>query len=426
MSEAKLYRVSDQWAERAFIDGRKYEAMYRLSVEDPDRFWAEQARRLDWVRPFTRVKNASFEYPDVSIKWFEDGALNVSANCIDRHLKDRADQVAIIWEGDDPAEHKQITYRELHGHVCRLANVLKARGVKRGDRVTIYMPMIPEAAYAMLACTRIGAIHSIVFGGFSPDSLANRIADCASEFLITADEGIRGGRPVPLKANTDKAIERAAAEGADVRQVPGGAPHRQSGDMKPGATSGTTRRSRRASADCAAEPMERGARCSSSTRRARPGKPKGVLHTTGGYLLWLRHDASIRLRLPRLATIYWCTADVGWVTGPLLHRLRPAGERRDHPDVRGRAELSHRLRASGRSSTSTAVNIFYTRRPAIRALMGAGDRACSEGSRGKPCASSAPSASRSIRRRGNGITAWSATAAAPLSIHGGRRKPAAS
>jgi acetyl-CoA synthetase len=207
MSEVKTYPVSKEWAARAFIDAEKYREMYRRSVDDPENFWAEQAKRVDWMKPFTRVKNVSYAWPDISIKWFEDGALNVSANCIDRHLKDRAGQVAIIWEGDDSKEERKITYRELHAHVGRLANVLKARGVKRGDRVTIYMPMIPEAAYAMLACARIGAIHSVVFGGFSPDSLANRIEDCRSDFVITADEGIRGGKLVPLKANTDKAIE---------------------------------------------------------------------------------------------------------------------------------------------------------------------------------------------------------------------------
>jgi acetyl-CoA synthetase len=219
MSEVKVHGVTPEWAERAYIDAQKYQDMYRRSIEDPDGFWGEQAGRLDWTTPFTRVKNATFEYPHVSIKWFEDGALNVSANCIDRHLKDRGGQVAIIWEGDNPAEDKKITYRELHAHVCRLANVLKARGVGKGDRVTIYMPMVPEAAYAMLACARIGAIHSVVFGGFSPDSLANRIADCASTCIITCDEGLRGGRPVPLKANVDKAITRAEQESPEVKTV---------------------------------------------------------------------------------------------------------------------------------------------------------------------------------------------------------------
>ena len=219
MSEAKLHPVSKEWAGRAYVDAQKYRAMYRQSLEDPDGFWREQAKRIDWIKPFTKVKNVSFAYPDISIKWFEDGTLNLSANCIDRHLKDRADQVAILWEGDDPADDTKVTYRELHAHVSRLANVLKARGVKKGDRVTIYMPMIPETAYAMLACARIGAIHSVVFGGFSPDSLANRIEDCRSDFVITADEGLRGGKPIPLKANTDKAIARATLDGAHVRHV---------------------------------------------------------------------------------------------------------------------------------------------------------------------------------------------------------------
>ena len=249
MSEAKLYPVSDEWAERAYIDAEKYrDDVSRGASTIPNGFWAEQAKRIDWIKPFTKVKNTTFAYPNVSIKWFEDGALNISANCIDRHLKDRADQVAIIWEGDDPAEDKKITYRELHAHVCRLANVLKARGVKKGDRVTIYMPMIPEAAYAMLACARIGAVHSVVFGGFSPDSLANRIEDCRSDFVITADEGLRGGKPIPLKANTDKAIARTAHDEnrRAVRHVlvvrrTGGADRISSAT----ATSGTTRRSRR-------------------------------------------------------------------------------------------------------------------------------------------------------------------------------------
>ncbi|HEX2380463.1 MAG TPA: AMP-binding protein, partial [Methyloceanibacter sp.] len=200
----KTYKVPKKWKDRAFIDKGEYEKLYEKSVEKPDKFWGKEGKRIDWIKPYTIVKNTSFDYPDVSIKWFEDGTLNVSANCIDRHLKKRGKQVAIIWEPDDPsAEARHITYRELHKEVCRLANVLKAQGVKRGDRVTIYLPMIPEAAYAMLACARIGAIHSVVFGGFSPDSLAGRIQDCKSKVVITADEGLRGGRKIPLKANTD-------------------------------------------------------------------------------------------------------------------------------------------------------------------------------------------------------------------------------
>ncbi|HJY18810.1 MAG TPA: AMP-binding protein, partial [Xanthobacteraceae bacterium] len=207
MSE-KVYEVPAEWAKRAFINDAKYREMYRRSLADPDGFWAEQAKRLHWYRAPTKIKNTSFDKPNVSIKWFEDGTLNAAYNCIDRHLHERADQVAILWEGDDPKDSKKITYKELHDNVCRFANVLRNRNVVKGDRVTIYLPMIPEAAYAILACARIGAIHSVVFGGFSPDSLAGRIEDCKSNVVITADEGLRGGRKVPLKANTDAAIEK--------------------------------------------------------------------------------------------------------------------------------------------------------------------------------------------------------------------------
>src|SRR3712207_2152676 len=210
--QEKLYPVSPDWARRAFVDEAKYQAMYERSVADPEGFWYEHGGRIDWFRPFTRVKNTTFGPGEVSIRWFEDGATNVAHNCIDRHLETRGDQVAIIWEGDDPGESKKITYRELHREVCRMANVLRNRGVARGDRVTIYLPMIPEAAYAMLACARLGAIHSVVFGGFSPDSLASRIKDCGSKMVITADEGLRGGRKVPLQANVDAAGERAGGD----------------------------------------------------------------------------------------------------------------------------------------------------------------------------------------------------------------------
>src|SRR5262245_45746581 len=214
MSEHKHYKIETlkvpkAWKERAFVDKDEYDKLYRKSVEKPDKFWGKQGERIDWIKPYTKVKNTSFAYPDVSIKWFEDGTLNVAANCIDRHVKKRGKQTAIIWEPDDPAEEpRHITYRELHKEVCRLANVLKSHGVKKGDRVTIYLPMIPEAAFAMLACARIGAIHSVVFGGFSPDSLGGRIQDCKSKVLITADEGLRGGRKVPLKVNADAALSK--------------------------------------------------------------------------------------------------------------------------------------------------------------------------------------------------------------------------
>src|SRR6185503_13990524 len=349
----------------------KYRAMYRRSIDDPDGFWTEQAKRVDWLKPFTKVKNTTFTYPNVSIKWFEDGALNISANCIDRHLKDRSDQVAIIWEGDDPKEDRKITYRELHTHVCRLANVLKARGVKKGDRVTIYMPMIPEAAYAMLACARIGATHSVVFGGFSPDSLANRIEDCRSDFVITADEGLRGGKPIPLKANTDRAIEKAENEGAKVRHV---LVIRRTGGWR------TIKADRdlwyheeieRVSADCA--PVEMNAEdplfilyTSGST-----GKPKGVLHTTGGYLVY----ASMTHRFVfdyHDGDIYWCTADVGWVTGHSYIVYGPLANGAttlmfegvpNYPSVSRFWEVIDKH----------GVNIFYTAPTAIRALMGAGE-----------------------------------------------------
>ena len=371
MSEVKIHPVSKEWATRAYIGAEKYRAMYRQSVEDPDGFWAEQAKRIDWLKPFTKVKNSSYAFPNISIKWFEDGALNISANCIDRHLKDRGDQVAILWEGDNPAEDKKITYRELHAHVCRLANVMKARGVKKGDRVTIYMPMIPETAYAMLACARIGAVHSVVFGGFSPDSLANRIEDCRSDFVVTADEGLRGGRPIPLKANTDKAIVRAEKDGASVRHV---LVVRRTGgkvEMRAGRDLWYHEEIEKVSADC--PPVEMNAEdplfilyTSGST-----GKPKGVLHTTGGYLVYVAtthrfvfdyHDGDI----------YWCTADVGWVTG---HSYIVYG-----PLANGAVTLMF----EGVPNYPTVsrfwdvvdkhgVNIFYTAPTAIRALMGAGE-----------------------------------------------------
>jgi len=371
MSDVKIHPVSKEWAARAYIDQAKYQEMYKKSVDDPNGFWAEQAKRIDWLKPFTKVKNTSFAYPNVSIKWFEDGALNIAANCIDRHLKDRADQVAIIWEGDDPKEDKKITYRELYEHVTKLANVMKSRGVKKGDRVTIYMPMIPEAAYAMLASARIGAIHSVVFGGFSPDSLANRIEDCRSDFVITADEGLRGGKPISLKANTDKAIIRAEKDGAHVRHVL--VVKRTGGkvDMQAGRDIWYHEEMAKASADC--PPVEMNAEdplfilyTSGST-----GKPKGVLHTTGGYLVYAAtthrfvfdyHDGDI----------YWCTADVGWVTGHSYIVYGPLANGAttlmfegvpNYPSVSRFWEVIDKH----------GVNIFYTAPTAIRALMGAGE-----------------------------------------------------
>src|SRR5580698_6054121 len=281
MSE-QVYDVSPEWKKRAYIDDAKYAAMYERSIKDPSGFWAEEAKRIEWFKPFTKVKNTSFGPHHVSIKWFEDGVTNVAQNCIDRHLGKRADQVAIIWEGDDPKDDRKITYRELHDEVCRFANILRNRNVEKGDRVTIYLPMIPEAAYAILACARIGAIHSVVFGGFSPDSLAGRIEDCKSNVVITADEGLRGGRKVPLKANTDAAIDKAGGvdhvivvrrTGAAVNMLPGrDVWYDEAADM--------------VTAECPCEHMNAEDPLFILYTSGSTGKPKGVLHTTGGYLVF--------------------------------------------------------------------------------------------------------------------------------------------
>ena len=277
---SKVYPVPAEWAKKAWIDREKYEEWYRRSVEDNEAFWAEHGKRIDWFRPYTKVKDVSFDYDDVHIRWYYDGELNACYNCIDRHLPERADQVAFIWEGDDPNEDAKITYGELLGHVSRFANALKANGVKKGDRITIYMPMIPEAAYAMLACARIGAIHSVVFGGFSPDSLAGRIVDCDSDFVITADEGVRGGRKIPLKANVDKAVEIAEGQGAKVRHVL--VVRRTGGDI--GWVDGRDlwyhEEIEKVSDECPCEPMNAEDPLFILYTSGSTGKPKGVLHTT--------------------------------------------------------------------------------------------------------------------------------------------------
>ena len=366
----KVYKVQPAWKKNALIDNDQYLKMYRESVKSPDKFWGKHGKRIDWFKPYTKVKNTSFT-GKAAIKWFEDGLTNVSVNCVDRHLKKRANQVAIIWEGDNPYDDKKITYGELSLHVNKLANVLKANGVKKGDRVTIYLPMIPEAAYAMLACARIGAIHSIVFGGFSPDSLAGRIVDATSTFVITADEGLRGGKAVPLKDNADRAIEIAGRDGVVVKKVlvvrrtAGKIAWFENRDIWYHDAMAT------AKAECKPEKMKAEDPLFILYTSGSTGKPKGVLHTTAGYLVYASmthqyvfdyHDGDI----------YWCTADVGWVTG---HSYIVYG-----PLANGATTLMF----EGVPNYPTPsrfwdvvdkhqVNIFYTAPTAIRALMGAGE-----------------------------------------------------
>ena len=366
MSET-VHRVPQDFARHAFINHAKYLEMYKQSVVDPDGFWREQAGRIDWITPFKRVKNTSFKLPNVSIKWFEDGELNVSANCLDRHLDKRGDQVAIIWEGDDPKVAKKITYRELHREVCRFANVLTGLGVRKGDRVTIYLPMIPEAAAAMLACARIGAIHSVVFGGFSPDSLAGRINDCDSRVVITADEGRRGGRIVPLKRNVDDAL--AHAPGVDKVLV-----IENTGNpvaMKGGRDIWWHEAAAGADDEFAPVPMSAEDPLFILYTSGSTGKPKGVLHTSGGYLVY----ASLTHQLVfdyHDRDIYWCTADIGWVTGHSYIVYGPLANGATTLMFEGVPNYPDASRF-WQVVDKHEVSIIYTAPTAIRALMGAGD-----------------------------------------------------
>jgi acetyl-CoA synthetase len=366
----EVFPVPATVAASAWIDNEKYLALYKRSIDDPEGFWGEMGQRLDWIKPYTRVKNTSYDPHNVSIRWYEDGVLNVAENCVDRHAAKQPDKVAIIWEGDDPTKSRSITYGELRDEVCRFANVLKARGIGKGDRVTIYLPMIPEAAFAMLACARIGAVHSIVFGGFSPESLAGRIEDARSRLVITADEGVRGGRKVPLKANVDIAVKKATSAGAPVETVlvvrRTGSPVEMTEDRdiyydEAAAGVGTS---------CPVEPMAAEDPLFILYTSGSTGKPKGVLHTTGGYLVYasLTHQWVFDYHP---GEVYWCTADVGWVTG---HSYIVYG-----PLANGATTLMF----EGIPSYPTVsrfwevidkhqVNIFYTAPTAIRSLMGAG------------------------------------------------------
>jgi acetyl-CoA synthetase len=366
MSE-KIYDVPSDWTKRAYVDDTKYRALYERSVKDPDGFWGEQGRRLTWMKPYTKVGNWTFGPGNVSIKWYEDGILNVAYNCIDRHLEKRGNQTAIIWEGDDPKDSRAITYRELHDEVCKMANILRLRNVKKGDRVTIYLPMIPEAAYAMLACARIGAVHSVVFAGFSPDSLANRIEDCQSKVVITADEGLRGGRKVPLKANVDAAIGKV-----------GGVDHvivvKRTGaavDMQPSRDVYFHEAEAVVDKECPCEHMHAEDPLFILYTSGSTGKPKGVLHTSGGYLVFASmthhyvfdyHDGDI----------YWCTADVGWVTGHSYIVYGPLANGATTLMFEGVPNYPDNSRFWN-VVDKHKVNIFYTAPTAIRALMQSGD-----------------------------------------------------
>ncbi len=362
----ELFPVPADFAKKAWVDAAKYQAMYDKSIADPVGFWGEHGKRVDWIKPYTQVKDVSYT-GDVHIKWFHDGTLNVAANCTDRHLAKRANQTAIIWEGDDPGESKHITYKELHEQSSRMANVLKKHGVKKGDRVTIYLPMIPEAAYAMLACARIGAVHSIVFGGFSPDSLVGRIQDCDSNFVITADEGLRGGRKVPLKANADAALKSCPSvkKMLVVKRTGGNVAWEAGRDIWWHDEAASV------AADCPAAEMSAEDPLFILYTSGSTGKPKGVLHTSGGYLVFASmthqyvfdyHDGDI----------YWCTADVGWVTGHSYIVYGPLANGAttlmfegvpNYPDASRFWQVVDKHK----------VNIFYTAPTAIRALMREGE-----------------------------------------------------
>ena len=375
MSEGQLFPVPEAWARKTRMDAAGYAAACARVDADPEGFWREVGERLDWVTPFTKVKDVSWNREDFHIQWYADGVLNVSVNCIDRHLPARENEVALIWEGDDPGDSKTITYGQLHEEVCRMANVLKANGVARGDRVTIYLPMIPEAAYAMLACARIGAIHSVVFGGFSPDSLAGRILDCDSKLVITADEGLRGGKTVPLKMNVDLALTQCP----DVARVlvierTGAAWLDHGGrDLAYGPERA------RASPDCPPEPMGAEDPLFILYTSGSTGKPKGVLHTTGGYLAWASWTHELVFDY-RPGEVFWCTADVGWVTGHSYIVYGPLANGATSLIFEGVPNYPTNSRF-WEVIDKHQVEIFYTAPTALRALMREGDEPVTRTSR---------------------------------------------
>ena len=365
MTDTK-FSPSEEFTANAHVDAELYDAMYAASVADPEAFWEEHGKRVDWIKPFSKVKNVTYSHPNVSIKWFEDGTLNVSENCIDRHLPTRRNQTAIIWEGDNPEDSKHISYGELHQKVCKLANVYKSLGVGKGDRVVLYMPMIPEAAYAMLACNRIGAVHSIVFAGFSPEALASRVDDCGAALLVTADEAPRGGKNTPLKANVDKALDicgdvqvlMVERTGTPVAMV-SGRDHSYQSLMS------------EASADCIPEEMNAEDPLFILYTSGSTGKPKGVLHTSGGYLVWaaMTHELVFDYHD---GDIYWCTADVGWVTGHSYIVYGPLANGATTLMFEGVPTYPDASRF-WQVCDKHQVNQFYTAPTAIRALMGLGN-----------------------------------------------------
>ncbi|EIC84571.1 acetate--CoA ligase [Serratia sp. M24T3] len=372
MSQSQKHPIPASIAERALITPEKYQQYYQQSVEDPETFWGEQAKVLDWIKPFTKVKNTSFAPGNIDIRWFEDGTLNLAANCLDRHLADRGDQVAIIWEGDDPnAENRFVTYKQLHEDVCKFANVLKDHGVQKGDVVAIYMPMVPEAAVAMLACARIGAVHSVIFAGFSPEAVSGRIIDSNAKLVITADEGLRAGRTIPLKQNVDDALKNPAVVSITnviVYQRTG-----KKGEWKEGRDVWWHEVIANASAECPPTEIKAEDPLFILYTSGSTGKPKGVLHTTGGYLVY----AALTFKYTfdyHPGDVYWCTADVGWVTGHSYLLYGPLAVGAITLMFEGVPNYPQTNRMS-QVVDKHKVNILYTAPTAIRALMAEGDKA---------------------------------------------------